>query len=177
MDKEIATYFYNYPYQSIKDFFHFMTRFGKSEWYIVPSLLLFWYFRDKNREYAKKAWYIFMTNIVAGIGVWFIKIPFGRMRPEFYLKENLYGFQWFEINHKITSFPSGHTITAISTAVGLSLLFPKWKYLFLPIGVIIALSRVVCTKHFMSDVVFASFLGSMVAILLYKYYFENQETK
>jgi membrane-associated phospholipid phosphatase len=152
-----------------------MTRFGKSEWYLIPSILLFWYFRKKEqRRYASMALYIFMTNIISGVVVWFIKVPFGRMRPEFYLKDNLYGFEWFEINHKITSFPSGHTITAISTAVGLSLLFPKYKYIFISFGIIVALSRVVGTEHFMSDVVFASFLGTMVATLLYPYYLKKE---
>jgi len=175
-DRQIAIYFYNMPYNEIKSFFHFMTRFGKSEWYLIPSILLFWYFRKKERrEYATMALYIFMTNVVAGVVVWLIKVPFGRMRPKLYLRDNLYGFEWFEINHKLTSFPSGHTITVISTVVALSLLFPKWKYIFIPFGIIVALSRVVGTNHFMSDVVFASFLGTMVATTLYKYYFKNQE--
>jgi len=163
--------------QEFKSFFHFITRFGKSEWYLVPSILLFWYFRKKkNLEYAKKAWYIFITNVVAGIGVWFIKVPFGRMRPKLYLKDNLYGFEWFEINHKLTSFPSGHTITVISSVVALSLIFPRYKFVFIAFGIVVAFSRVVGVNHYMSDVVFASFLGYMVAIILYQYYFKNQES-
>ena len=141
-----------------------------------PLYLLFWYFRKlKNQEYATMALYIFMTNVIAGIGVWFFKIPFGRMRPEFYLDEGLYGFTWFAIDADYASFPSGHTITIISTAVALSLLFPRLKYIFLPIGAVVAFSRVVVTAHYLSDVVFASFLGTMVAIALHKYYFKSKE--
>jgi len=174
VDRDIAIYFYNMDNQKFKDFFHFLTRFGKSEWYIAPSILLFWYFsKQKNREYAKMAWYIFITNVVAGIGVWLIKIPFGRARPKLYFQNNLYGFEWFEINHKLTSFPSGHTITVISTTVGLSLLFPKLKYLFLLFGATVAFSRVVGTQHYMSDVVFASFLGTIVATVLYRNSFQK----
>jgi membrane-associated phospholipid phosphatase len=174
-DKEIALYFYTMPYPKIKEFFHFMTRFGRSEWYLIPSILLFWYFKKReNREYATLSIYIFMTNVVAGIGVWLIKVPFGRVRPEFFLENGVYGFKWFEINHKFTSFPSGHTITAISSSVALSLIFPKYRYFFIPFGVVVALSRVVGTNHYMSDVVFASFLGTMVAIILHKYYFKKE---
>lgn len=177
-DREIATYFYNLPYPQVKHFFQFITRFGKSEWFLVPSILLFWYFKKKKQpKHALMAFYIFMTNVVAGIGVWFFKIPFGRMRPEFYLKENLYGFEWFEINPKLASFPSGHTITVISSAVALGLLFPKWKYLFLFLGAMVAFSRVVVTKHYMSDVVFASFLGTVVAIVLHQYYFKTKNAQ
>jgi membrane-associated phospholipid phosphatase len=118
-----------------------------------------------------------MTNVVAGLGVWLLKFPFGRARPKLFLNDGVYGFQWFEIDHKFTSFPSGHTITAISTAVALSLLFPKYRFLFISFGVIVAFSRVVGLNHYLSDVLFASFLGSMVAIYLYRYYFMEQRCR
>ncbi len=169
-DREIALYFYSIPSDTtLKKFFHFMTRFGKSEWYLVPSFLLYLYFRKiENIKYAKMSLYIFITNVVAGIGVWFIKVPFGRARPKLYILDNIYGFQWFEFNHKLTSFPSGHTITAISSAFALGFLFPKYRYIFLIFGMIIAFSRVVGVNHYMSDIIFASFLGYFVALIIYK---------
>ncbi|MFT7879174.1 MAG: phosphatase PAP2 family protein [Sulfurimonas sp.] len=153
-------------------FFKFVTKFGQSEWFLIPSFLLYVWFRQRKALLnAKKALYIFMTNVVAGLGVWLFKIPFGRMRPELYLEENLYGFQWFEVTAKYVSFPSGHTITAISSAVAFSLLFPKWKYPILIGGALVAFSRVAVTAHYLSDVLFASFLGTLVAYYLYHYYF------
>ncbi len=172
-DREIALYFYSIPSDTtLKKFFHFMTRFGKSEWYLVPSFLLYIYFRKiENIKYAKMSLYIFITNIVAGIGVWLIKVPFGRARPKLYILDNIYGFQWFEFNHKLTSFPSGHTITAISSAFALGFLFPKYRYIFLIFGMIIAFSRVVGVNHYMSDIIFASFLGYFVALIIYKRFY------
>ena len=173
-DKKIALYFYSIQSDSIfKEFFHFITRFGKSEWYLVPSFILYLYFRKReNREYAKMSLYIFITNVVAGIGVWFIKVSFGRARPKLYILDNIYGFKWFEFHHSLTSFPSGHTITAISSAFALGFLFPRYKYLFLIFGIFVAFSRVVGVNHYMSDTVFASFLGYLIAFLLYKKYFK-----
>jgi len=174
-DREVAQYFYamdrNDP---VKSFFKSITTFGKSEWFLIPSILLFLWFRQSNNLLnAKKALYIFMTNVVAGLGVWLLKIPFGRMRPKLYLEDNLYGFQWFEITSKYVSFPSGHAITAFSSAIALSLLFPKWKYPILIGGALVAFSRVVVTAHYLSDVFFASFLGTVVAYYLYQYYFSE----
>ncbi|MDM5272134.1 phosphatase PAP2 family protein [Sulfurovum sp. zt1-1] len=174
-DREVAKYFYEMDeHNPIKFFFRTITQAGQSEWFLIPSLILYlWFIQRKVFLNAKKALYIFMTNVVAGIGVWLFKIPFGRMRPKLYLEDNLYGFQWFEISSKYVSFPSGHTITAISSAVALSLLFPKWKYPILIAGALVAFSRVVITAHYLSDVFFASFLGTMVAYLLYQYYFSE----
>ncbi|HHH19738.1 MAG TPA: phosphatase PAP2 family protein [Campylobacterales bacterium] len=175
-DREIATYFDTLDNPDIRHFFKSITHLGKSEWYLIPSILLFWYFRKKEHyEYATMALYVFVTNVVAGLGVWLFKIPFGRMRPEFYLDEGRYGFEWFEIDADYASFPSGHTITIVSTVVALSLLFPRLKYLLLPVGAVIAFSRVAVTAHYLSDVIFASFLGTMVAIALHRYYFKSKE--
>ena len=174
-DREVAQYFYGMDRSDpIKHFFKSITKFGKSEWFLIPSILFFlWFKQRKELLNAKKALYIFMTNVVAGLGVWLFKIPFGRMRPKLYLEDNLYGFEWFEFTSKYVSFPSGHTITAISSAVALSLLFPKWKYPILMAGALVAFSRVVVTAHYLSDVFFASFLGTMVAYYLYQYYFTD----
>ncbi len=176
-DKKIALYFYSIPSDSIfREFFHFITRFGKSEWYLTPSFLLYLYFRKReNREYAKMSLYIFITNVVAGIGVWFIKVPFGRARPKLYILDNIYGFKWFEFHHSLTSFPSGHTITAISSAFALGFLFPRYKYLFLIFGIVVAFSRVVGVNHYMSDIVFSSFLGYFIALIIYKKYYLQKD--
>jgi len=180
IDKSIALYFHNVntTNESIHNIFSLITSFGNSAWYLIPSLLLFVYFK-KIKNYtsgATIALYIFVTNAVAGILVWLFKVPFGRARPVEFLQENIYGFQWFEFKPDYVSFPSGHTITIISTVVAFSLLFPKWRYLFLPLGALIAFSRVALTEHYMSDVIFASFLGTMVALFLHAYYFKTQES-
>lgn len=179
VDRDVATYFYNLEDNSFKNFFKYITHFGKSEWFLVPSFLLYIYFRRiKKFIYARESIYIFMTNIVAGIVVWLFKVPFGRMRPSLYFQDNLYGFdffKWFEFGSKYASFPSAHTMTVMSSVVALSLILPKWKYLLLALGLLVAMSRIVITEHYVSDVFFASFLGYIIAKLLHQYYFEKQK--
>jgi len=177
VDRDVAIYFYNLEDNSFKNFFKYITHFGKSEWFLVPSFLLYIYFRGiKKFIYAKESIYIFMTNIVAGIVVWLFKVPFGRMRPTLYFQDNLYGFdffKWFEFGSKYASFPSAHTMTVISSVVALSLILPRWKYLFLSFGILVSVSRIVITEHYVSDVFFASFLGYIIAKLLHQYYFKK----
>lgn len=175
-DKTISFYFHNLNSKTIKEVFELLTKLGNSAWYLIPSILLFVYFKKIRNQHQESfmALYIFMTNLIAGLLVWVFKVPFGRVRPKLYFEQNLYGFEWFKTQADFVSFPSGHSITSISTAVAFSLLFPKWKYLFLPLGMLVAFSRVVLTQHYMSDVVFASFLGTMVAISLHPYYLKRR---
>jgi len=177
-DKEIILFFHNMKNNDFKKFFSYITDFGKSTWYFIISAILFVYFNfKKNFSKALMAKYFFMVNLIAGVGVWLFKIPFGRMRPKLFLQDGLYGFTGFSIHVQYTSFPSGHTITAISSATALTLLFPKYKIVFITFGILIAFSRIVTTNHYPSDVIFASYLGVLVAIVLYRYYFKDLNVK
>jgi len=180
LDQSITLYFHelNNNYHTLHEILIQITRLGNSAWYLIPSILLFIYFKKFTIQpyEATMALYLFVTNLAAGLLVWLFKVPFGRARPVEYLEEGIYGFQWFKIEPSYVSFPSGHSITIISTVVAFSLLFPKWRYLLLPLGALIAFSRVALTEHYMSDVIFASFLGTMVALFLHAYYFKTKES-
>ena len=62
------------------------------------------------------------------------------------------------------SFPSGHTLHAVSfTCVVLSY-YPVWAYLLLPFALLTALSRVVLGLHYPSDVLVGAMLGAGLAL-------------
>ncbi len=172
-DRYIAHLLYYIDNDILKEFFSFITRFGRSEWYIIPSIILFWFFIYRSKyDKAKIAIYIFWVNIIAGIIVIFIKVIFGRARPKLFIEHNIYGFNWFEISHNLTSFPSGHTVTAISTAFAFSYIFPIYRYIFIIFGLLISISRVIGCNHFISDVLLSIYLGYFVAKILYKRIFK-----
>jgi membrane-associated phospholipid phosphatase len=57
------------------------------------------------------------------------------------------------------SFPSGHAATAAGLAVGLSMLYPRGRWLFVLFAVGVALARVVVHAHFPTDAVAGAALG------------------
>src|SRR5580692_824118 len=59
------------------------------------------------------------------------------------------------------SFPSGHSMTAFSVAVPLSLFYPGLEAGLLFCAVSIALSRILLGLHFLSDVLAGSALGAI----------------
>ena len=63
-------------------------------------------------------------------------------------------------------FPSGHATTILSVAFGLSILFPRYRLLFVILGFFIALSRVLLGYHYFSDVLAASYLTLLEVIVL-----------
>ena len=62
----------------------------------------------------------------------------------------------------IQSFPSAHTVTAVGLAVVLSAWYPRGRWLFTTLAVLVGMHRLQCLAHFPSDVFAGAALGWMV---------------
>jgi membrane-associated phospholipid phosphatase len=91
-----------------------------------------------------------------------LKVIFSRSRPDLFLNHNLFGFFWFKLNDSYWSFPSGHTITIISVASGLSVLFARFFYPLFAFAILIVLTRVLLYYHYLSDVMMGFYLSIMI---------------
>lgn len=152
-----------------------ITTAGQSEWYLVAGLLLFAGFWKWNRQHSMKGLFLFSTVAASGLAADLIKVILGRARPKLFLQQGIYGFDFFHwhVEHAWTSFPSGHSATALSVALTLSLLYPRFRAAFLAGAMLIAVSRVVLCQHYLSDIVAGSALGAATVVLLYQRYFRN----
>jgi len=63
------------------------------------------------------------------------------------------------------SFPSGHTLHAVSFTVLITVSYPQWGALCIPFATLVAMSRVVLGLHYPSDVAAGALLGAGLAIL------------
>jgi len=67
-----------------------------------------------------------------------------------------------ERNTAIQSFPSSHTVTAVGLAVVLSAWYPRGRWLFATLAVLVGMNRLYCLAHFPSDVFAGAALGWFV---------------
>jgi undecaprenyl-diphosphatase len=65
------------------------------------------------------------------------------------------------------SFPSGHSMTAFSVTVPLSMFYPPLRIGLLFCAFSIALSRILLGLHFLSDVIVGSTLGAVIGYTVY----------
>ncbi|MCS6761367.1 MAG: phosphatase PAP2 family protein [Candidatus Devosia symbiotica] len=154
--------------------FAFITDIGLSDWVLIPSFLVLVLafvavrlplgrYRRAAHELALLASFIFVGVGLPGLVSNLIKRLIGRARPEFFQDLGSFYFQPLLNDSTFQSFPSGHSTTAIGSALVFSFMLPRYHGLFLLIGVMTGLSRIVIGMHYPTDVVAGFVLGALGA--------------
>ena len=163
LDKPIAQYFHDHQgSEEGKYLFQKITDLGNNELYLILFLVLALLFRYvyRSKYWEVRSWFLWLCVLFPIVICGALKVLLGRARPGLlFLKEHLYGFYGPHLNHDFWSFPSGHTTTVMGVVFGLSVVFPRYFYLFLLSGSLVIFSRVMLLNHFLSDVLAASYLA------------------
>jgi membrane-associated phospholipid phosphatase len=80
--------------------------------------------------------------------------------------------QWLPLlqaGSPLQSFPSAHTATATAFAVTLSWLYPRGRWLFAALAVLVGMQRIQGAAHFLSDVAFGAAAGWLAALLVLRF--------
>jgi len=171
IDQVLALYFHNLHNSWIITIFHYITKLGDSLYSLVLLSILFLFYRRQKPLFSQKMLYLLSIIILSGLVVDIIKIIVSRVRPAMLFEHDMYGFVWFKLGYEFNSLPSGHSATAFALCIGLSLLFPRYKYLFILIALLVVMSRVVLTCHYLSDILLGSLFGWLTALIIYRKYF------
>ncbi|HKS61033.1 MAG TPA: phosphatase PAP2 family protein [Xanthobacteraceae bacterium] len=161
------------------DTFNEITDFGRSSWFLVPLAILIVLAAALATpaagrigslvlaSLAVRFGYLFFAIAVPGLFVTIVKRLIGRVRPS---DVGPFAYMPWSWRNEYASLPSGHSTTAFAAAVAIAALWPKARIPMLIFAAIIALSRVIITAHFVSDVVAAAFVGGFGAILVRNWY-------
>jgi membrane-associated phospholipid phosphatase len=146
----------------------FLTRFGDALWWLLPSLALYLAARFlwRSPAWAARALFLFTSVAACGILVDLVKLIAGRARPELWFTQGIYGFSYPHLQALYQSFPSGHAACASGAGIALSLLFPRHRPVWVTVGLVLGLTRVVVTAHYLSDVVAATLLAALIVFEL-----------
>ena len=154
----------------LRDVFGFITHFGESQYILIPAaiVLFFCWKRPRLEKPFIISMHVFSIVATAGILVQIPKYVFGRARPYLFWETGDRGLHWFTGGADFTSFPSGHATTAAALAFALMPFFPRARLPLALYAALVAISRMVLEKHYMSDVLGGAFIASLVAFYLAK---------
>jgi membrane-associated phospholipid phosphatase len=109
-------------------------------------------------------------SLGAGMAANAVKLLVARIRPYRFSFDGPVGDtfgQWlplFSAGSIGQSFPSSHTATAIGLAVALGWLYPRGRWLFATLALLVACQRVQAGAHFLSDALSGAAVGWLVAV-------------
>ncbi|HZW61195.1 MAG TPA: phosphatase PAP2 family protein [Candidatus Babeliales bacterium] len=115
---------------------------------------------------SKKFGYVFLSILFATVIGSVLKVILARYRPEMLFEHGLYGFHYFSLKDMYHSTPSGHALCIFAACTSLSILFRRYMVLFFLIAIIVGLSRIILTKHYLSDVILGAYIGMMSALII-----------
>ena len=155
-----------------------ITDFGKSGWFLMPAgFFLIVVAAAGVRELPRFArlilaaltvrlGFLFLAIGLPGLFVTILKRLIGRARPFVGGDDGTLVFVPFVWRSEYASIPSGHGTTAFAAAIAIGALWPSTRPIMWIYALLIAVSRVVITAHYPSDVIASAFFGILGAILV-----------
>ena len=115
---------------------------------------------------AERAGFLIAVLAFSGLASQVIKHLFGRARPSLIDMVGPFHFDLMAMKSTYASMPSGHAVSAFAMAVSLGWMAPRLRWPLLGLALLIAISRVVISAHYPSDVIAGAGLGVFSAVLL-----------
>jgi len=165
----------------IVSFFDSITDYGKSGYVLWPLGLLFLALaalpslasRIEQRVLAAlmvRAGFLFAAVAVPGLFDTIIKRLIGRARPLVGGSLDPTLFHPFAWRPDYASLPSGHATTSFALMVAISSLWPRARTYALIYALMIAVSRVVVTAHYPTDVAMGALVGIVGALMVRRWF-------
>jgi undecaprenyl-diphosphatase len=165
----------------IIDLFREITDFGKSGWFLWPLGLLFLALAAlppvltpfSQRVLATvmvRVGFLFTAIAVPSLFVTVVKRMIGRARPNVGGSLDPLLFSPFRWEAAYAGMPSGHATTAFAVLVAFGTLWPRARTALLIYAMLIAISRVVVTAHYPTDVLAGALVGVSGAMMVRRYF-------
>lgn len=158
-----------------------ITDYGKSGWFLWPLGLLFLALASlppiltpfSQRVLAAmmvRVGFLFAAIAVPSLFVTIVKRMIGRARPMVGGTLDPFLFSPFIWRVEYAGMPSGHATTAFAVLVAFGTLWPRARTVLLIYALLIAISRVVLTAHYPTDVIAGALVGIAGAVVVRHYF-------
>lgn len=160
-----------------------ITDFGRSGWILWPIGLALAVLAALDRSslgripnlvaaaLAVRLGYVFLAVAIPGLAVAIVKRLIGRVRPS-----ALGAFHYVPLSWRpdYASMPSGHSTAAFAAAIAIGAVWPQARVPVWTYAAVIAVSRVVISAHYPSDVMAGALVGTCSALVIRKWFAQRR---
>ncbi|NJL75761.1 MAG: phosphatase PAP2 family protein [Saprospiraceae bacterium] len=148
-------------------FFKIITRLGEEIPYVLV-LLLFLFQRQYIKALGVPALALTVTTVSYLLKTFFAQARPGRFFQTLGHLEQMNLVEGVKLNMGLTSFPSGHTLSAFALTTFIVVAARTksvWTIFFFLLAVLVAVSRIYLVQHFLRDVYFGAAVGLLLGWL------------
>lgn len=169
VDRPLALWLYPFDLKKEWPFLYWITCLGITQAYLIilPLIALIASYGLHNKTAGMRVWFVWLCVLFAGTLNLILKLILGRARPELLFDQQLFGFYGWHTQKAFFSFPSGHVTAMTSLMLGLTILFPRYRYAFVIGGLLVISTRVLLTYHYLSDILATMYLTCLELGLLF----------
>jgi membrane-associated phospholipid phosphatase len=137
-------------------------------WGIVVAIV---WLLGRQPRVAAAVFHTALASLLIGLAATILRVLFGRTRPLNHdVPQGFYGVwhdgHWIIGKFKYSSFPSGHTATAVGLVAAAWLINRRWALVAVPYALAVAWSRIALQCHHLSDVLGSAVLAIAGAVIL-----------
>ena len=180
VDLPLALYLKRTVSEPVFTLFYWICKLGEGGLWVAVALAIWavpwarqWWqgseWRAAARTTSRYGWqcgYLLAVLAINGVVVNILKHALGRYRPSKFFQTGEHEFSFFVIFQKSDSFPSGHAATIWGAMICLWFIYPRLRWLYVPLAIVVSLGRLIVHKHFLGDVVAGAALALAVALVL-----------
>ncbi|HEX3625503.1 MAG TPA: phosphatase PAP2 family protein [Verrucomicrobiae bacterium] len=130
---------------------------------------------------ASKIFFVVITCEITGLAGLILRILVGRTRPLANVPQGIYGVwyhgHWIIGKYQFSSFPSGHSATAVGLAAAAWMVDRRWGTIATIYALLVMWSRIALQCHHLSDVIASMVLSVPIAMLCKKLLLPPIETQ
>lgn len=121
--------------------------------------------------YKLVSYHVIFSIISSGVVCHILKYILGVSRPKYYFLHGYERFDFFNIEHKVNSMPSGHTQAAFTISILFLIYFRRYYIFVFCIAFLMGISRIFMSMHFPSDLILGAYIGLLFPVVLHKIFF------
>jgi membrane-associated phospholipid phosphatase len=169
LDKPLTAFFQQQAGSLTNQIASAVTLLGSSKIYFLLLILawLFTRFIKPMPLWRDRSLFLLLCLIIPGLVTLALKMSLGRARPIEWFNHDLFGFYFLKTQASFLSMPSGHTVTITSLMFGLCYLFPRYWAGFIGLALMVSVSRIIVTAHYLSDIMGGMLLAALTVSWLY----------
>jgi membrane-associated phospholipid phosphatase len=136
---------------------------------VVGIVFAFFFVLIQRPSVGAKIFFVVVTCEITGLAALILRIFIGRTRPLANVPQGIYGVwhhsHWIIGKYQFSSFPSGHSATAVGLAAGAWLVHKGWGAVAMLYALLVMWARIALQCHHLSDVVASTVLSIPLAVL------------